>query len=511
LLSGFRMARCKSELEEELSRAAPLDDQAENLVALIEQKSQAIKDALPFLPATWAARVRDLSATLSELRREGSAKAKSAALRQQGVEAQNLIQLLPGLPLWACTLSSIPRAVPFVGGAFDLAIVDEAGQCNPASVLPLLFRAKRALFVGDPQQLRPVGSIARDKEDLLRRRHGLEGVDCSRFAFSGRSAFDLVADALIDRGVSGMRLREHYRCHPAIAAFFNSHFYGDDLIVRTSWREFSGQSGIKWTHVPGGSTTHQSSRWHAPQVESIVQELKELADNGFDGTVGVVTPFREQAKRIRDAAFAAIGARQAKKWEFIAETADKFQGGERDLVIFGLVGGGEGPSPTPPFYVRELNRFNVAVSRAKVLLHVFGDREWARKCEVEILRDLERRAHDNESEGRRPLRRNLIGPVWEPLLAETMRKQGLEFTQQYDTLGFYLDFAFLLEDGRKINVEVDGETYHRDSSGNLREEDVRRDLVLRANGWQVIRFWVYQLRDDLDSCILRIRKALRSP
>jgi very-short-patch-repair endonuclease len=217
---------------------------------------------------------------------------------------------------------------------------------------------------------------------------------------------------------------------------------------------------------------------------------------------------REHAKRIRDAAHQAIGAMQASKWEFLSETADGFQGGERDLILFGLVGGGDGQARTPPFYLKERNRFNVAISRARLHLNVFGDRQWARQSGVPVLSALADAAGTGPRESQGEFRSDLVGPVWEPRLAEALREEGISFRQQYQAAGFYLDFAFFGEGGRRVNVEVDGETYHRDRDGNLREEDVRRDLVLRADGWTVKRYWVYQLREDWDSCIQEIKRLI---
>ena len=509
LLAGKLDQIALARLESQIQAAPSLEERTDTLVELVERKTDEIEAALGQLPPTWADRVRGYGAAIATLRRESEGRGRGAVQRREKVEREHLLQVLPGVPLWTVTNLSVRGTVPLVPAAFDLAVVDEAGQCNPASVLPMLYRAKRALFVGDPQQLRPIGSLAQHKEDLLRRRHGFHGIEFSRFAFSGRSAYDLGHDALIERGGRAFLLREHYRCHPAIAEFFNEHYYDRNLIVRTTGRDgASAGQGITWTHVEGGSTTHAASRWHQPQVDAIVRELQRLASRGFVGSVGVVTPFREHAKRIRDQAFQAMGAAQMESWDFICETADGFQGGERDLILFGLVGGGDGSSATPPFYLRERNRFNVAVSRAKHHLHVFGDELWARDCGVPVLSDLLRAAQTCRDRPVDSVRTDLIGPVWEPWVADALRREGIEFRQQYPAQGYYLDFALFPSGGKKFNVEVDGETYHRDRNGNLRAEDVRRDLVLRADGWTVQRFWVYQLREDWDCCLNLIRQHL---
>jgi len=507
-----QLLRQRSDLEGELKRASSPTDLANAWFNRIERQVATVHDALPWLPGIWAKRIRGREQLLAGLRRElgrrrGGRRSPRSAL---DLERRDFAALLPGLPLWSVTNLSVRRRVPFVAGAFDLVIVDEAAQCDPASVLPLLFRARRAIFVGDPKQLPPVGGLGATREEELRRRHGLEGPEFSRFASAGRSAWDLAYDALLEESGQAILLREHYRCDPRIAEFFSREFYDGRLILRTvraTGRPWS--AGIRWTHVPGGSTPTRGSRWHEPQVEAIVRELEDLADREFDGSVGVVTPFREHATRIRDRAYQRLGPRRLDRWDFLSQTADGFQGGEKEIVLFGLVGG-PNPEDTPPFYQRDLQRFNVAVSRAKLLLHVFGDRNWARACEVLLLRDLLIAAEQNESQPETEIRTDLIGPVWEPRLAAEMRAAGLEFRQQYPACGFYLDFALFRSDGARLDVEVDGETYHRGPDGGPLAEDVRRDLILRANGWTVRRFWVYEIREDMSGCLQWITEWTRA-
>ena len=59
---------------------------------------------------------------------------------------------------------------------------------------------------------------------------------------------------------------------------------------------------------------------------------------GYSGTVGVVTPFRAQANRIRDLVNAHPHANLLlNKLELLIDTVHKFQGDERDVMIFSPV------------------------------------------------------------------------------------------------------------------------------------------------------------------------------
>jgi very-short-patch-repair endonuclease len=84
--------------------------------------------------------------------------------------------------------------------------------------------------------------------------------------------------------------------------------------------------------------------------------------------------------------------------------------------------------------------------------------------------------------------------------------KGAQSTPQYPALGRRLDLALVKKDrtGLKIDIEVDGDRYHRNPDGSRKRDDVWRDIQLQGAGWRVMRFWVYQLREDLDRCVDKI-------
>jgi len=73
-------------------------------------------------------------------------------------------------------------------GLFDYVVIDEASQCDIASALPLLARAKRAVIVGDPAQLPFVSRLSAGFETDLLGRLGLsEAAGIGRFRQSRNS------------------------------------------------------------------------------------------------------------------------------------------------------------------------------------------------------------------------------------------------------------------------------------------------------------------------------------
>lgn len=108
----------------------------------------------------------------------------------------------------------------------------------------------------------------------------------------------------------------------------------------------------------------------------------------------------------------------------------------------------------------------------------------------------------------RVARPELVSP-WEHLLYKALYSAGLRPIPQYSIEQYLLDFAIVAGD-RRLNVEVDGEYYHRNWDGDLCRRDQIRNQRLIELGWDVMRFWVYQVRDDLPACVDRVKIWLSS-
>lgn len=421
--------------------------------------------------------------------------------------------LIRHYPLWAVSNLSVSKALPLVPAVFDLMILDEASQCDIPSMIPLLYRAKRCMVVGDPMQLPHVTQIQRDADMNVRKRFGVDSFDFEHMSYAANSLYHL-ADCRPNRKL--ILLRSHYRCHPDIAGYCNDVFYKKALWIRTSddnvrakLGRYDGPRGCCWTHVDGPIQSASRGCWSPSQIEVVETELRKLQRQGFAGTVGVVTPFAAQANRIRDRIHARMDRDQLNRWQFLVSTADGFQGDERDFILFSLVGGSDMPRGSLGFLQGNANRFNVAVSRAKLVMHVLGDKVWSGQCGISYVSELLQRCEETRvAGGSRRVRTDLIGPVWEPRFAEALKREGLPVEQQYPAAGYFLDIG-LLRDGLKLDVEVDGECHRDTITGRRKIDDIYRDMILKGLGWQVLRFWVYELQEDFDGCVQRVCDAFK--
>ena len=86
-----------------------------------------------------------------------------------------------------------------------------------------------------------------------------------------------------------------------------------------------------------------------------------------------------------------------------------------------------------------------------------------------------------------------------------MYRNNIKTVPQYQVEQYLLDLA-LFHNGRKLDIEIDGEKYHRNWDGDLCKRDQLRNKRLLELGWDVMRFWVYEVRDDSSGCLARIQK-----
>jgi very-short-patch-repair endonuclease len=266
---------------------------------------------------------------------------------------------------------------------------------------------------------------------------------------------------------------------------------------------------------PNGGAINQA------EAGAVVEELRRIAiTQRFAGEMGVVTPFRAQANLIeeliaRDDALAPVLASR----NFISETAHKFQGDERDLILFSPVVSRGMPAGAIGFLRSQGNLFNVGITRARGALVVVGDAGACAESEIGYLGAFARYVAERSaatvsvatqvslqelSRDYPAVARPELVSDWEKVFYSALVDAGLRPIPQYDIDQYILDFALIRENGRRLNIEIDGERYHRDWDGELLRRDQLRNLRLIEMGWDVMRLWVYEVRDNLPESVARV-------
>ena len=495
----------------------------ENIVSSIETASERIATAASEALALDLDRRSGLPPG-SNLREELASlrvalKAKSAGFineseqrKTKEVLVRNIPHLLNHFPVWAVTNLSIGSRLPLSPGMFDLAVIDEASQSDIPSALPILFRSKRAAVVGDPNQLTHTSKLSVAKETLLRKRIGLSSFEDLKYSYTATSLYDLFVQS---SHISPTFLSYTYRSVDSIAQYSNTTFYNGRLRVATEssyLKTPTGTStGIHWTNINGDVKSAGGSGCFCTQeVEAVVELVGTISkDNRFQGSLGVVTPFRQQANRIQDAIYAyGLLFENLDRVHFHVDTSHGFQGDEKDVMIFSLCAGQNMPRGSLEFLRKTGNLFNVAVSRARAVMHVIGNRKWAEHCGIKHIQNLARPIQQNNRQAEKGKWYPHESP-WEEILFNALVARGLKPIPQYLVSGRRLDMALVGEGNlsKKIDLEVDGDRYHRNKDGSRKKDDIWRDIQLQGMGWIVMRFWVYQLREDLDGYVEKIVTA----
>jgi hypothetical protein len=254
---------------------------------------------------------------------------------------------------------------------FGLVIVDEAGQIGTADVLVPLVRARRAVLVGDHQQLPPY----LDSEVEV----WGEGIDDPAVrGLLSHSALELLVDGLPRTNV--VPLTEQRRMPLVIARFISDTFYQGRLDTAVE-RDHTDQlftspfAFVDTTRLPDGERHEQGARgedrglrgYHNPAEARLLAKLAAHYD-GLGQDWAVIVPYRAQIKNITSALIELIG--QVDKVRLNVGSVDSFQGGERDVILYGFTR--SNPAGNIGF-LKELRRANVAFTRAKRQLVLVGD------------------------------------------------------------------------------------------------------------------------------------------
>ena len=429
---------------------------------------------------------------------------KTAAHLQRNL-ANQLPDLLAGFPLWSTTNLSVSTAVPLEAGLFDLVIVDEASQSDIASALPLLYRARRAVVFGDNQQLRHIATLPPATEHQLMTQYGL---------FTGDEAYGYIQNSLFDVALSAPtanvhRLLRNYRTHAHLIEFTNTHWYQKALVPAACYSELvvdPDRQPLQWIDTRSVASRGSSGGICVPVEQNAVgQVLQELERDHYSGTIGVVTPFREQAVALQHIIHQFPTDWRAAR-AIKAATAHGFQGDERDLMIVSLCIASDLPRGARAFLNQTDNILNVALTRARAHTVLVGDRHacatsnMSHYAKLADFFDAYASVEEDPSVGQPS-----VGPD-EITLANALRRAGLDPIPQYPVDQYRVDLA-LVSDRSRVAIEIDGRQHHTDDSGARLHEDLLRDARLRDQGWVVIRFWVNQVRTDLEACVTRVQTA----
>lgn len=246
----------------------------------------------------------------------------------------------------------------------DYLFVDEAGQVAVANLIGMSRSAKNLVLMGDQMQLG-------------------QPIQGTHPAESGLSVLDyLLHDSPTISDEMGVFLETTYRMHPEVNDFISEYIYEGKLkshpdtekrIIRVPTRyqgKLNKEAGILFVPVYHDGNT-QASDEEVEEIRNLTHELLDrtlTTDSGNERKVTwddilFVAPYNYQCVKLKKAL-----DDQAK-----VGSVDKFQGQEAPIVFLSMCTSDASESPRGLDFLLNINRINVAISRAQTLAIVVGN------------------------------------------------------------------------------------------------------------------------------------------
>lgn len=290
------------------------------------------------------------------------------------------------LKLKKCFILSPSTASVFFGREeyenFDIVIIDEASQLEPTAVLPVLFRSKQVVLVGDEWQMPPIRHFTSRSEKAILSEDG-------EYKILGQNT-SVLSLALENCAFPTEKFVCHYRSKTeSLISFSQERFYPDMRTFPATLPKADGL-GFKDVYIADGRCDGGANVQEAMQA---VKEFKEIFERYYDvnkeeltQSIGVVAFGKEQKTLIENlvAKDKELSAKMEKAYRNFNDVPEKLvffktietvQGQECEHLILSIT---YGKSKTGSIVQSfgELNRgfnedklgqciFNVAVTRAK--------------------------------------------------------------------------------------------------------------------------------------------------
>jgi superfamily I DNA and/or RNA helicase len=197
---------------------------------------------------------------------------------------------------------------------FDTVIMDEAGQCNIATALIPITKAKSLVLVGDPRQLRPVIVL----DDSVNKTLMDEFHISENYNYKKNSILDVML--FNDKISKNILLSYHYRCGRKIIKFSNQRYYNNELNLS----HLKSDGNLEILDIKNKNVKYRNEAFD--EASAIVNYIKR---NNIHN-VFIVTPFINQRDLIN------MMLKKENINDVHCGTIHSLQGAEKDTIIFSL-------------------------------------------------------------------------------------------------------------------------------------------------------------------------------
>lgn len=415
-------------------------------------------------------------------------------------EETNFYVMREAVPIWIMDLEDVSRLIPLEKNLFDYVILDEASQCNIAYALPAMFRAQRAILVGDSEQMRDDSVRFKTNKSLEMLAKKFSVPDFLQIKAIGDSVQSII-DIGYKRGFMMKPLTYHYRSPKELIGFSNDYFYapkGKKLkVVNNNYLTYKDTNRVLINHIVKPTKeldiSGKSNIAEAKYICQLIEDLKKDPKTK-DKSIGVLSFFANQATLLRN---------MIKDEDIKVSIIEGIQGDEKDIIIYSMVIcdpsqkrmyiplTGEGGEIN-----KGLNegRVNVAFSRARQQVHVvtslpvekWTDGIWIKRYLEYVQKNGEVDFFATEL---KPFDSKFEDDFYQEILRANFGK-GFIIQNQVESCGYKIDFVVTdTENGRQLAIECDGPTHFVDENdeGVYVQSDFERQAILESAGWTFYR------------------------
>ena len=422
---------------------------------------------------------------------------RKKSLQNRLLEAEDFKPLLEAFHCWCVTTYAVSGSLRLKPGLFDVAIIDEASQCDIASCFPILYRAKKAVIVGDDKQLPHLSFLEKAKEQSFMSKYEIADRYQLMWRFRTNSMFDIANYY----STSPVLLDEHFRSLPPIIDFSNKEFYGNR--IRIMKQDSSDIKALKLIEVPEGKVDFDATR-NLPEIEAVVKCLHELIvdsereDPEHPITIGIVSPFRAQVEQLKISVAKVLSDFMIRKHQIEIGTAHTFQGDEKDIILASWAVANNS-FPQSLTFLQKPNLFNVAITRARRQMINFVSRDTTTLPEgmfrdyISYIKEYERNFDLRQNP---EFDENTYKNSFEKEVATYLRDAGYNVRAGVDIGGVNADLVI----NNKFVIECDG--LEDNVKSNI--SSIKKQTIIERCGLLVCRFSLREWKMSKEACANRM-------
>lgn len=422
---------------------------------------------------------RSLYAWLDAVKRIGKGTGKQSDMYRK-LAQREMGNCKSIIPIWIMPLDKVIENFPLSQEMFDVVIIDESSQCDIFGI-SALFRGKKAIIVGDDNQISPEAvGVNVDKIQQLIDQY-LKDIPHSEWFDMKTSLYNTALRIFPNR----IMLKEHFRCVPEIIEFSNSLCYGNEIIPirRFNSSEKLG-SAIKTVRIDG--ERDKVKPINIKEAEALVNKIAECCNDArYNGmTMGIISLLGDsQSEIIESLLRKKIGHREMIEREIVCGNAYAFQGEERDVIFLSMVIANNVKFTTLTKET-DVKRFNVAASRARNQMWVFHSidlEDLNSKCVRAKL--LNYCINLNEKQNKNIDLKDIFESQFQRDVYRMMKEKGCEVKPQVVVGNYKIDFVI---EGlnNKFAIECNGDKINKISNW---EEEYKKQMCLEGVGWKFFK------------------------